>query len=108
MAFMAFHWADAPANLLTNPAFDPLAKIPEFKVSSVHAVLTVLEKAAEDSAFLAALAANPAKALAEYDLTNEQRAALVAGDITTLEKLVGRLDERLKVWLRRRLEMESW
>ena len=37
VAFMAFHWEDAPANLLTNPAVDPLAKIPEFKVSSIKA-----------------------------------------------------------------------
>ena len=34
-AFMAFHWREAPANLLTGPAFDPLSKIPEFKVSAV-------------------------------------------------------------------------
>jgi formate dehydrogenase alpha subunit len=37
LAFMAFHWGDAPANLLTNPAVDPVAKIPEFKVSSTKA-----------------------------------------------------------------------
>jgi predicted molibdopterin-dependent oxidoreductase YjgC len=108
MAFMAFHWADAPANVLTNPAVDPLAKIPEFKVSSVRAVLTVLERAAEDSAFLAALAENPAEALKSFDLTAEQRAALAAGDIAAIERLVGRLDERLKVWLKRRLEQEVW
>jgi formate dehydrogenase major subunit len=34
-AFMAFHWREAPANLLTGPAFDPLSKIPEFKVSAI-------------------------------------------------------------------------
>lgn len=27
-----FHFADAPANLLTNDALDPTAKIPKFKV----------------------------------------------------------------------------
>jgi formate dehydrogenase alpha subunit len=35
MAFMAFHWHEAPANVLTNDAYDPVSKIPEFKVSSV-------------------------------------------------------------------------
>ena len=35
MAFMAFHWKEAPANVLTNPAIDPVSKIPEFKVASV-------------------------------------------------------------------------
>ena len=32
--FMAFHFAEAAANLLTNDAFDPIAKIPEFKVAA--------------------------------------------------------------------------
>ena len=36
MAFMSFHWPDAPANLLTTRAVDPVAKIPEFKVCSVR------------------------------------------------------------------------
>jgi len=35
MAFMAFHWNEAPANVLTNDAQDPMSKIPEYKVSSV-------------------------------------------------------------------------
>ena len=39
--FMPFHFAEACANTLTNPAFDPIAKIPEFKVCAVR-----LEKAA--------------------------------------------------------------
>jgi len=33
--FMPFHWREAPANILTNDALDPLAKIPEYKVSAV-------------------------------------------------------------------------
>ncbi len=35
LAFMAFHWREAPANVLTNPAVDSTAKIPEYKVASV-------------------------------------------------------------------------
>ncbi|MDY3005644.1 formate dehydrogenase subunit alpha [Anaerococcus porci] len=35
VVFMPFHYADGPANLLTNPVLDPIAKIPELKVSSV-------------------------------------------------------------------------
>lgn len=30
--FIPFHFAETAANVLTNPAFDPLAKIPEYKV----------------------------------------------------------------------------
>jgi len=32
---MTFHFAEAPTNELTNPALDPVAKIPETKVSAV-------------------------------------------------------------------------
>ena len=31
MVFMPFCYAEAAANLLTNPALDPAGKIPEFK-----------------------------------------------------------------------------
>jgi predicted molibdopterin-dependent oxidoreductase YjgC len=33
--FMPFHFLESRANILTNPAFDPIAKIPEFKVCAV-------------------------------------------------------------------------
>lgn len=106
-AFMPFHWGDAPANLLTNPVVDPIAKIPEYKVSSVKAILEVLERATLDNAFLSALADNPAGVLKSYDLTPEHKAALAAGDISSIEKWVGPLDERLRIWLKTRLEQEN-
>ena len=36
VVFMPFHFHDGPANVLTNPTLDPIAKIPELKVSSVY------------------------------------------------------------------------
>jgi formate dehydrogenase major subunit len=33
--FMNFHFHEAAVNLLTNPALDPVAKIPEYKVCAV-------------------------------------------------------------------------
>lgn len=42
--FMTFHFAEASANVLTNPAVDPVAKTPEFKVCAVR-----VEKAAPRS-----------------------------------------------------------
>ncbi|MBI5878670.1 MAG: formate dehydrogenase subunit alpha [Chloroflexi bacterium] len=36
VVFIPFHYAEAPANDLTNDAVDPLAKIPEYKVSAVR------------------------------------------------------------------------
>ncbi len=108
LIFMAFHWHEAPANILTNPAFDPLAKIPEFKVCAVKPVLSVLDRAAQDNAFLAQLAENPLEALKHYDLTAEERAALATGDIRKIESWVGKLDERLKAWFIARLAQEKW
>lgn len=35
VVFIPFHFAEAAANTLTNSAFDPVAKIPEFKVCAV-------------------------------------------------------------------------
>jgi len=35
VVFIPFHFVEAAANVLTNPALDPVAKIPEFKVCAV-------------------------------------------------------------------------
>lgn len=36
VVFMTFHFAESPTNLLTNPALDPVSKIPEYKVCAVR------------------------------------------------------------------------
>jgi predicted molibdopterin-dependent oxidoreductase YjgC len=36
VVFMTFHFAESPANQLTNPVIDPVAKIPEYKVCAVR------------------------------------------------------------------------
>ena len=36
VVFMTFHFAESPANILTNPELDPVSKIPELKVSAVR------------------------------------------------------------------------
>ncbi len=35
VVFIPFHFVEAPANRLTNPAFDPIGKTPEYKVCAV-------------------------------------------------------------------------
>jgi len=35
VVFMTFHFSESPTNYLTNPALDPVAKIPELKVCAV-------------------------------------------------------------------------
>lgn len=36
LVFTTFHFPEAAANFLTNPALDPQANIPEFKVCAVR------------------------------------------------------------------------
>lgn len=38
VVFIPFHFGESPANALTNPALDPVAKIPELKVAAVRVV----------------------------------------------------------------------
>jgi len=47
MVFMPFCYAEAAANLLTNPALDPFGKIPEFKFCAARAERIELRTAAE-------------------------------------------------------------
>jgi formate dehydrogenase major subunit len=47
MVFMPFCYAEAAANLLTNPALDPFGKIPEFKFCAVRAEKVEQRVAAE-------------------------------------------------------------
>ncbi len=47
MVFMPFCYAEAAANLLTNPALDPFAKIPEFKFCAARVSAAEMATAAE-------------------------------------------------------------
>jgi formate dehydrogenase major subunit len=47
MIFMPFCYAEAAANLLTNPALDPFGKIPEFKFCAVRVERIEMRTAAE-------------------------------------------------------------
>ena len=62
---------------------------------SKEAVEAVIGKAVLDSEFREALFANPEEVLAEYDLTEEEVAALRAIDFETMESFAGTLDERI-------------
>jgi hypothetical protein len=76
--------------------------------SGKDAILEVLGRAADDHAFLARLAEDPAEAMSEYDLTWQEKAALGSGDIRLIESWVGKLDRRLCTWINCRLQQEKW
>jgi len=52
--FVPMHYREAAANLLTNPALDPYAGIPEFKVCAVKLTRVTAADEAEDAAHVAA------------------------------------------------------
>jgi hypothetical protein len=54
---------------------------------SIFAVNYLCREVLRDHAFRAAMKADPAKALAPLDLTNEERKALIAGEVGTLYRM---------------------
>ena len=71
-------------------------------------ILRVLERAAEDDAFIAQLTYHGPAALQEYCLSSEAKAALLSGDVGWIEAYVGKLNRRLRTWLDCRLQQEIW
>ena len=79
------------------------------ELSGKEAIMAVLARAADETAFLARLAEDPAEALSEYyTLTKEELAALASGDIRKIESWCGKLDKRHATWLWCRLSQEKW
>ena len=68
----------------------------------------VLERAARDHHFIAQLTHHGDEALRGYDLSWQEKAALLSGDIRWIEARVGKLSPRLRTWLDCRLEQERW
>jgi hypothetical protein len=54
---------------------------------SVYAVNYLCREVLRDHTFRAAMKADPAAAMADYDLSDEERAALLAGDVAKLYRL---------------------
>ena len=71
-------------------------------------VLRVLDRAADDNAFIGQLTDQPSRALEGYSLTLKERAALLGGDLNWIEGHVCRLNGRLRTWLMCRLQQEAW
>lgn len=66
---------------------------------SKEAVEAIIGKAVLDGQFREALFAEPEEVLAEYDLAEEEVAALRAIDFETMESFAGTLDERISKML---------
>lgn len=73
-----------------------------------ESVVAVLERAAREPEFIIRLTEEGSGALEEYDLSSEEKAALISGDIKWVESHIGKLNERQKTWLNCRLQQERW
>ena len=67
---------------------------------SQEALLEIVERAMKDEAFRNLLFSNPEKALAGYDLSDEERALLSNLDEDNFDEFAGKLDDRgTKGWV---------
>ena len=78
------------------------------KTANRDVIVAILAKAADDFGFLSRLAENPGQVLKDYDLSQEEKAALISGDLQRIESWVGKLDKRLSTWPLCRLSQEKW
>jgi len=69
-----------------------------------EAILEILDRAVVDTDFMAQLSENPDKALRDYGLTWEEKAAILSGDIRQVEDWVGKLTPQQSQWLESRLQ----
>jgi DNA-binding NtrC family response regulator len=91
-------------------ALDIAATKPPEEQALIHKeeMITILERAASDSEFIAQLLYKGADALEEYNLTGPEKLALLTGDIEWIEKNIGPLKPNQKLWLEQRLSAEIW
>ena len=71
-------------------------------------IVRVLARAAEDNSFIARLTYHGEDALRGYNLTGQEMAALLSGDLGWIEAHLGKLNARLRTWLDCRLQQEYW
>ena len=63
-------------------------------------VLEVLDRTAHDLGFVVQMTYDSTKALETYNLTDQERAALVSGDIPWIEANIGELGGVMSAWTR--------
>jgi formate dehydrogenase alpha subunit len=118
---MAFHFIETPTNELISAdkeTLDPVTgtpaykncpvKIKKFEPSGKEAVLAALYRASRDNDFIGQLATDPEAALKGYKLNEAEKAAVISGDVQKIESVLGKLDDKLKVWLLARTDQERW
>jgi DNA-binding response OmpR family regulator len=92
----------------TTEAAVKKAETEEEKLIQRREVLKVLSRTAEDPYFWRDLMENGSLALMDYQLSDEAKAAIAAGDLKWINKNVGELTQKQLMFIYKRLEREAW
>jgi DNA-binding response OmpR family regulator len=84
------------------------AETEEEKLIQKREVLQVLNRTADDMGFWTELMENGSVALADYQLSNEAKAAIASGDLKWINENVGELTQKQLMFIYKRLEREAW
>ena len=84
------------------------AETEEEKLIQRREVLGVLSRTAEDMNFWSELMENGSVALADYQLSNEAKAAIASGDLKWINENAGELTQKQLMFIYKRLEREAW
>jgi DNA-binding response OmpR family regulator len=71
-------------------------------------VMRVLNRTSEDDRFWNALIQDGTEALADYELSDEAKAAIVSGDLGWINAHIGELTQKQLMFIYKRLEREAW
>jgi YesN/AraC family two-component response regulator len=71
-------------------------------------VMRVLNRTSEDEVFWNALMEEGSSALADYELSDEAKAAIVSGDLGWINANIGELTQKQLMFIYKRLEREAW
>ncbi|MBN1850325.1 MAG: response regulator [Deltaproteobacteria bacterium] len=85
-----------------------LTETKEGKLIQKREVLRVLDRTYEEPAFWRELIEQGSKALEDYNLSNEAKAAIISGDLQWINEYVGELTQKQLVFILKRLEREAW
>jgi DNA-binding response OmpR family regulator len=92
----------------TPTADEFLTETKEGKLIQKREVLRVLDRTYEEPAFWRELLERGSKALEDYNLSNEAKAAVISGDLKWINEHVGELTQKQLLFILKRLEREAW
>ena len=103
-------WIEENIGRLTDSQIRSVLTLLETEATFIEKreVTHILERTVDERSFWFELLEKGSRALGEYRISNEAKAAIVSGDLLWVREHVGELSEKQLRWILSRLEMESW